>query len=109
GPRHELLCCLGEGLVQRSGRCGSIGACRRRRRVYRLRREDLAAWSEDLRLEFELAMRLGAGDERKAPHVEQKLIRRVESVARAAHRFRIAGVLDALHALVPKMAPDALV
>jgi hypothetical protein len=57
GPRHELLCCLGKGLVQRRRRSSSIGACRRRRRVERLRRDDLAAWSEDLRLEFELAKR----------------------------------------------------
>src|SRR5207344_1194855 len=106
GPRHELLRGLGEGLVQRrSGRSG-IGAARWRRRVERLRRDDLAAWSEDLRLEFELAMRLGAGDERKAPHVEQKLIGRIESVTWPADGLRIAGVLEALDELLLKQDRD---
>ena len=100
GPRHELGRSVGEGLVQRSGRRSSVGASRRRCGVERLRRDDLAAWSEDLRLEFELAMRLGAGDEREAPDVEHKLVGRLRSIARPAHGARIAGILEALDELL---------
>ena len=100
GPRHELGRSVGEGLVQRSGRCSSVGSSRRRCGMKRLRRDDLAARSEDLCLEFELAMGLGAGDEREAPDVEHKLVGRLESIARPAHGARIAGILEALDELL---------